>query len=201
MEDINLIRKSIACRSISETELEKKADFTVRKEGGFLAHYLAYRMTDNEIFSPAMQEEKSFRARTYIVEDTVTGEILAYFTLKAGMVGIKQNRLPYNHSFDAVPGIEIANLAVNETYKKAHNNLKGIGYMVFRNYVIPKVKEAQAIVGVKMLYCYALPHGELLSHYKKYGFTQLASFQQRYIEKRFRPSYDKGCVFMYQILN
>lgn len=200
MEDTNKPLKNLICHGISEDDLERMADFTVREDGGFLANYLAFRKQNSKIISPALYEENSSSARTYIVEDAVTKEMLAYFSLKAGTVGIKKNKLPHDHRFDAVPGIEIANLAVNETYKKAHKDVNGIGYMVFTDYILPKVEEVQRIVGVKMIYCYALPHSKLIEHYKSYGFTQLASFQQRYIEKRFRPSYDKGCVFMYQIL-
>ena len=192
-------RTAIICRSIKEDDLERMADFTVREEGGFLASYLAYK-ANGKIYSPALHDETSSRARTYIVENTLTGEIIAYFTLKAGMVGIKQNRFPYNRSVDSVPGIEVANFAVNKTYKKKHENLRGIGYMIFNDFILPKVEEARSIVGVRILYIYALPREELIEHYHTYGFARLASFQQKYIEKWFQPRYDQGCVFMYQIL-
>ena len=107
------------------------ADFTVRKEGGFLADYLAYRTTDGKIYSPALNDELASRARTYLVEYDDTNEIIAYFTLKAGMVGIKQSRFPYTHQVDAVPGIELANFAVNTAFLQAHQNLHGVGYMIF----------------------------------------------------------------------
>ncbi len=192
--------RTVICRNIKDKDLEKMADFRVREGGGFLANYLAYRKSDGTIFSPAMRDEISSKARTYLVEDTGTGEIIAYFTLKAGMVGIKQSILPYKRDFEAVSGIEIANLAVNENYKQNHKHLSGIGYMVFNDFILPKIEEVRKIVGVKILYCYALPHEKLIERYHLYGFTQLSSFQQRYIEKRFRPKYDRGCIFMYQTL-
>lgn len=180
--------------------LQKMAEFRVRKEGGFLANYLAYRTKAGEIISPALEEERANKARTYLIEDPETGELIAYFTLKAGLVGFKKNRRFLNKAFDAMSGIEVANLAVNEAYRQAHKSLHGLGYMVFRNYILPKAEEAQRIIGVEILYIYALPRNDLINHYKEYGFAKLAPFQQKYIEKRFRPGYDKGCIFMYQIL-
>lgn len=191
---------NIVCRSISESDLGHMADFTVRKEGGFLADYLAYRTTDGKIYSPALNDELASRARTYLVENDDTNEIIAYFTLKAGMVGIKQSRFPYTHQVDAVPGIELANFAVNTVFLQAHQNLHGVGYMIFYDYILPKVEEVRNMVGVKILYIYALPHKALIEHYHTYGFAQLLSYQQKHIERWFQPRYDKGCVFMYQIL-
>ena len=194
---------TIICRSlgnvIDQETLKKMADFQVRKEGGFLANYLAYRNSTGEICSPALDEERLNKARTYLIEDTETGELIAYFTLKAGLVGFKRNRNFLNKIFDAMSGIEVANLAVNEVYKQAHDDLHGIGYMVFRNYILPKAEEAQRIIGAEILYIYALPRTKLINRYKGYGFTQLVPFQQKYLERRFRPGYDRGCVFMYQI--
>lgn len=197
---MNENNKTIICRGIQASDLEKMADFAVRDEGGFLADYLAYKKNDGGIFSPALCEEELSKARTYIVENCKTGELIAYFTLKAGLVGIKQSRAPYRKKFDAVPGIEVANLAVNEIYKKKHKDFSGIGFMVFNDFILPKVEAARKIIGVKILYCYALPHEKLIERYHDYGFAQLASYQQRFIEKRFQPKYDRGCVFMYQNL-
>ena len=187
-------------KDINNVNLEKLADFKVRKDGGFLANYLAYRLSSGEICSPALAEERANKARTYLVEDKDTGELIAYFTLKAGSVGFKKNRSYLSRTFDSMSGIEVANLAVNEIYKQAHNGVKGLGFMVFRDFILPKVEEVQRIVGVEILYIYALSQPTLIENYKGYGFTKLAPFQQKYIEKRFRPKYDRGCIFMYQNL-
>lgn len=47
--------------------MEKMAEFMVRADGGFLAHYLAYRKSDGTIVSPSLRDETASRARTYIV--------------------------------------------------------------------------------------------------------------------------------------
>lgn len=196
-------KSGIICRNLGEPDdkmLKKMVDFKVRKEGGFLADYLAYKTSTGNICSPALDEERSNKARTYLIEDSETGELIAYFTLKAGLVGFKKNRNILDKAFDAMSGIEVANLAVNEVYKQAHKKLHGIGYMVFRNYILPKAEEAQQIIGAEILYIYALPRADLINRYKGYGFTRLVPFQQKYLERRFRPGYDEGCVFMYQIL-
>ena len=194
---------TIVCRSLGEVNddiLEKMVNFKVRKEGGFLANYLAYRTSLGNIYSPALMEENDNKARTYLIEDAESGELISYFTLKAGLVGFKKNRSIFNRAFDAMTGIEVANFAINEVYKQAHSSLHGLGHMVFRKFILPKAEEAQNIIGAEILYIYALPRTSLIDHYKSYGFTRLVPFQQRYIEKRFRPRYDRGCIFMYQIL-
>lgn len=190
----------LMCRSISEADLENMAEFSVRKEGGFLANYLAYRTSDGKICSPALYDEKTSRARTYLVIAKKTNEIIAYFTLKAGMIGIKQKRFSISQNIDSTPGIEIANFAINDEFKKKYGNLKGLGYIIFNDYILPKIEDARRIVGVRILYIYALPNNNLIEHYHSYGFTKLQAFQQKHIEKWFQPYYDKGCVFMYQNL-
>jgi hypothetical protein len=179
------------------------ADFVVRSEGGYLDRFLAYRKENGEIVSPAMREENDAIARTYLVLDRDTEELVAYFSLRAGQIGIntKSNgRFLRRNEFEPVPGIELANFAKNERYVKAHPEYKGLGYVIFEEFILPIVKNISKMVGVKILYIYALPRKNLIDHYKTYGFTKLEPSLQKYVERRFRPRYDRGCAFMYLIL-
>ena len=66
--------------------------------------------------------------RTYIVRDQVTDEIAGYFAIKAAMMSVNERKKVDRRTgkeriyFDTMPGIEIANFAVNETYIE-HNGL------------------------------------------------------------------------------
>ena len=193
----------IICKHLDEvchSMLDQMVEFKVRDDGGFLADYLAYKTSLGKIYSPAIEEEVANKARTYLVIDSEAQELAAYFTLKAGLVGFKRNRSLLSKSFDAMPGIEITNFAVNEIYKQAHESISELGYMIFRDFILHKSEEAQRIIGVEILYIYALPRKRLIERYEEYGFAKLIPFQQKYLERHFRPRYDQGCVFMYQNL-
>ena len=174
-------------------------DFVVPREGGFLADYLAYSK-GGEVYSPALQDENNNLAKTYLIMDDVTDEIAGYFSLKAGFVATNYGSFIRKNEFDSIPGIELSNFAVNETYKQNHKEYEGIGYVIFEDFIIPKIVEAQKIVGVKILYLFALPRTKLIERYKEYGFTQLSTYQQRKMHRHIRPRYDAGCIFMYQVI-
>ena len=70
----------------------------------------------------AVPEEMSHEARTYLVKDNITKEIVGYFSLKTGMVAARKKRRFFHTEIDSLPAVELANFAVNSAYKKAHKS-------------------------------------------------------------------------------
>lgn len=159
--------------------------------GGFLAEYLK---------KETLSDENNFRMRTYLVYDKHTSELVGYYSLKAGFVSSKENSNFFNFGFDSIPGVELANFAVNGAYKRNHPEIQKTGTYIFLQFVIPTVKEAAEYIGIDILYIFALPYKELVKYYKHLGFSRLNRMQERSMHRRIRPNYDEGCIFMYQQL-
>lgn len=168
-----------------------KAFASVHKNSGFLVEYLRRYANRDE-------EQKS--ARTYLVCDNLTGELVAYFSLKAGFVALRETKSLFSQYFDAEPGVELSNFAINGDYIRRHPEAKGVGVNIIKKFVIPVTKDAAEIIGVRFLYIFALPYDSLISHYEDIGFSRLPATQERLIHKRIKPRYDRGCIFMYMNL-
>lgn len=163
--------------------------FVVKKEtGAGLVNYLQ---------NHALEEEKADEMRTYLVRDKISNEIIGYFSLKAGMVSINEQRGFVKNEFDCVPGIELANFAVNDLYKEAHE-IQGLGTLIFSYFIIPIVQKVAKQIGIKMLYIFALPYPHLIHYYESLHFRRLSADEERYVHKRIKPRYDAHCIFMCQ---
>jgi hypothetical protein len=125
----------------------------------------------------AYSDEDLSVMRTYVIRDIETDELVAYFSLKAGLVSINERTIESedDSTFDTIPGVEIANFAINESYRKKHDDLKGIGIDIFRHFIQKIVKSVSETVGVRLLYIFAL-------------------------HNRIKPYYDRSCIFMYQLI-
>ncbi|AOZ96071.1 hypothetical protein [Butyrivibrio hungatei] len=179
------------CRHLCKNDIDKLHEFTVRKDGGNLANYLD---------SQAIYDEEEHNARVYLVIDKETQEIAGYFALKAGFVAVHAKRNLFSKEFDSVPGVELANFAVNSSYIQNHENRKGLGAAMFEYCILPIARQAQEIIGIKFIYIFALPYQALIKRYETYGFARLNKLQERNTHLLIRPRYDEGCTFMYQTL-
>ncbi len=174
----------------------KISGFSVSENGANLGYYLR---------RVAAYEEKSGLARTYLVYEKETDDLVAYFSLRCGHVLQNINRRLFRtKSFDAIPGIEFANWAIdvnfNNTFKSTVNNMK-LGTLIFRDFVMPIVTDAQLLVGARLLYLYALPHDELINYYEtSMGFRRLPPTEEKQVHRFSRPRYDNNCIFMFQRL-
>lgn len=176
----------------SEDNFNQIMRFTPKYEPGFLVvEHLkrgAYALEDEEV------------QRTYLVKDATSGEIAAYFSLKAGSFYAgesKQENSPTGYS--VLPGIEVANLAVNKTYTDKHPEASHkLGAFVFRNYVMDKVLEAANLIGARVVFIYALPKDDLMAYYStELGFTRLPKEIEDALHRTMKPDYDENCTFMY----
>ena len=163
-----------------------------RPEGYGLQQYIKYT---------AVKEESADMLRTYIVRDINTNEVVGYYSLKAGLISINERVIEDNGKkrivFDTVPGIELANFAVNDSYKENHKEYKGIGKIIFSSFVVPTVKKAKEYIGVRILYIFALPYDTLIDNYSKYGFKRLPENLENELHNRIKPLYDDECKFMF----
>ena len=174
---------------LTDEEIE---DFDVRyKEGYGLVRYL---------YGMAETEEEQNRMRTYIVRDTKTDEVAGYFSLKAGMISINETKIDDSIRFDTLPGVELANFALNSNYISRHKSMKGCGLIVFHRLILPIVRKVSENIGVKLIYIYALPKEKLLHRYEQYQFKRLKPEQEQALHSRIKPDYDRDCIFMYQEL-
>lgn len=73
--------------------------------------------------------------------------------------------------------------------------------MVFREFILPLARRAAEIIGVHLLYIFALPYDELIARYQEvYCFQRLDPESEDALHSRVKPSYDERCIFMYQVL-
>jgi hypothetical protein len=147
----------------------------------------------------AAGDEQLGMMRTYLVRMKRTHECIGYFSLKAGLVSVRETLVDENVSFDTIPGVELANFAVNAIYVQKYQ-IKGIGGVIFSNFILPIIGRAASYVGICLVYLFALPQPALLNHYGKYGFQRLNKDAEDKLHRRLKPSYDESCIFMYQLL-
>ena len=74
----------------------------------------------------AFLDEKSNLMRTYLVRLRRTNECVGYFSLKTGLVSVNEEDTKQGITFDTVPGIELANFAVNHTFTEKYH-VRGLG--------------------------------------------------------------------------
>ena len=149
----------------------------------------------------ALHDEDAGLMRTYIVRDRRSLEIVGYFALKAGLISLNEVKTESGVIFDTLPGIELANFAVNHRYIEAHQDVKGIGAVIFDEFIQPIIADVAERVGVRIIYIFALPDEKLLQVYgERYGFVRLDSASEAELHQRLKPQHDEGCIFMYQLL-
>lgn len=62
--------------------------------------------------------------RSYLIRDVYSSELVGYFSVKAGLISVNEVHTVEGVTFDTIPGVEIANFAVNEVYQDNHPDLK-----------------------------------------------------------------------------
>ena len=189
------------CDHLGASEQDKKdiLSFTVR-------HPEVAEGLRDYIREWAFQDEENGLMRSYLVRDLKTDELVGYFSLKAGMVSINERRIvdesgEERTEFDTVPGIEIANFALNESYCARHTKVSGLGILIFREFIQKLAYRTARMVGVLMLYIFALPYDSLIRRYHEvYRFERLNKESESALHTRMKPAYDESCIFMYQML-
>ena len=146
----------------------------------------------------AFDDEEGGLMRTYLVRTCNTEELVGYFSIKAGLISGNEEEVDGQIVLDTLPGVELANFAVNSAYIDKHPDYKGIGAIIFSDCILPLIEETAKIVGVRVVYLFALPFEKLIERYKTYGFMRLDPESESNLNSRLKPEYDQSCVFMYQ---
>ncbi len=189
-----LSNETFSCDHLGTNENDRRdiLSFSVRdSRGGGLVDYL-------QRF--AFPDEESHDMRTYLVRHKRTGELVAYFSLKAGIASFNEEKSGERAGFDTVPAIELANFAVNEGYIQRRPDSRGVGLSIFTDFIRPIVEDIASRAGVKIICIFALPFEGLIRRYGEYGFMRLEAAHEAELHQRLKPRYDSGCVFMYQML-
>lgn len=147
----------------------------------------------------AVDDEQLGAMRTYFVRMCETDECVGYFSLKAGLVSLQETEIDGNADFDTLPGVELANFAVNKSYVHKYH-ARGIGRLIFTSFILPLIRGAGQYVGVCLVYLFSLPHSKLMKNYESYGFHRLTLDAEEKLHHRLKPSYDQSCIFMCQPL-
>ncbi len=153
----------------------------------------------------AWEEDENGYTKVYVIKTYLSGEVVAYFALKAGMISYYE-RIPdevikngINAVTEVLPGIEISHFAVNDEYRRRHGKggkpLNHLGEYLYPTFIYPIIERTAALVGVSHLYLYAAGDEELVNYYRNtYGFEVNKS--RRIVAVK--PFYDDGCTFMYR---
>lgn len=141
------------------------SDFSTKKGYGLEVYLKKYALDDEELKM----------ARTYPVLDASTKQIAAYFTLRTGLITVSRGFLM---GFDAYTGIELANFAVNDSFREVNEVIPRFGAYVFSQFVFPLVLEITRYVGAAYLYIFALPDDKLMAHYQTMGFEHTSKKMQ-----------------------
>ena len=145
----------------------------------------------------AKDEEKNHFSRVYIIIKKTTKEVVAYFALRAGFVSVP---IEGTTKFDSYPGIELEAIAVNDTFRQKYSEIRGIGKMIFVDFVVPLARLAAKIIGVHTLYIFAIPEEKLIRHYESWGFVRMKEDNEDFVHQHIKPKFDDDCIFMYQTL-
>ena len=155
------------CAHLSVSDEQDIEAFSGRaQEGEGLVNYIQHF---------AFPDEERGGMRTYIIRDNDTLELVGYFSLKAGLVSLNELETEEGSVFDTLPGVELANFAVNDRYIQRHPQRRGAGFVIFSDFVRPIVGEVIERIGVEIIYIFALPEEKLLRLYQeRYGFMRLS---------------------------
>ncbi len=201
------------CNHIGDSEKDQEdiMNFCSRDEkGAGLVEYIQHM---------AFVDENDGTMRTYIVRDNTSSEMVGYFSLKAGLISYNEHDVVVRDKksgesivdsktgvvmmrpvFDTIPGVELANFAVNQAYIRRHPDMKGVGGIIFERFIHPIVERVSEEIGVKSLYVFALPYDSLITRYEEYGFSRLEEENEKKVHSRLKPLYDEFCIFMFEML-
>ena len=178
--------------TLSQKDTVDIADFTVIcQEGKGLLNYLQNHAVDDEVQG---------LMRTYMIRMKGNDECAGFFSLKAGLVSQRELLIDGKIQFDTLPGVELANFAVNGNFVHKYR-VKGLGGVIFSDFILPIIRKVSTIVGVNLVFLFALPYMELMGTYEEYGFRRLALEAEIMLHRRLKPAYDQSCIFMYMPLN
>ena len=129
-------------------------------------------LEDNIFPGHFLVDEEAGTMRTYIVRDNRSSELVGYFSIKAGLISYNEHDVAVvdettgkekideatgetvmRRVFDTLPGVELADFAVNQAYIKNHPDLKGVGLVIYDKFILPVIRKAAETIGIKLFTC------------------------------------------------
>ena len=151
------------CHHLGAGETDEKdiQKFEVRDEKGIgLLEYIT---------ECAFADENEGKMRTYLVRDRFSSDIVGYFSLKAGLVSYNEHevveinektgqpivdeitgKMKLKRVFDTLPGVELADFAINQAFIDKHSEYKGVGLIIYDSFVLPIVVNTARNIGIKI---------------------------------------------------
>lgn len=143
----------------------------------------------------AFIDESTGNIRTYLIRQRGTGELVGYYSIRAGDILLMRDDWT-----SAISGVELTNFAVNGAYRKKHPKITILGRRIFFDFILPQVRQLHETLGTSILYIYALDEEPLKKYYKTLGFSNLPEEDEKFVHSRCKPSYDGTCICMYMLL-
>lgn len=198
-----------------EQHLEQINNFTIDREAEYSHRTDKVVGLEAYLKRCAWDEDLNNEVRIYLIKDSESSEVAAYFGLKAGMVASsKADMLSAEEQQqifvaegvkwlpEVLPGIEISHFAVNDNYRRhAGANgkpVKGLGAFFYPEFIYPIIEDVAEKIGINMIYLYAAGDEKLVSFYK--DVFEFQSLQEEDVYVPLEPDYDGGCAFMYRLI-
>ena len=183
------------CEHLKVTEDSKREiveTFSINRENA--------KSIEEYIKKQSFVDEQEGHARTFLVRDCLTNEIACFFSLKAGFVSADEAITSKGKKFNSIPGIELAEFAVNDKYREKHSEIQHIGTIVFSSFIYKLALQISKCLGAFFLYIFALNQPTLIDYYISLNFRNLSEEEKTNTAHFFTPRYNKNCVFMCQRL-
>lgn len=183
------------CEHLLLTEQSKKEildTFSVKRHNA--------KGLEEYIHKNSFVEEQENLGRTFLVRDCDTNEIACFFTLKAGLVSANESIREHDREFDSIPGIELADFAVNDFYKDKHPEVEHVGAIVFSCFIYKLALQISKCIGARFLYIFALQNESLIKYYESLNFVRPTQDEQYITGHFFTPRHNRNCEFMCQRL-
>lgn len=143
----------------------------------------------------AAHDEMKHSMVTYLVRDTESDELVAFFSVRAGSVKLD---FLEDYSGGTYPGMELAYFGINERYLESHPDAKGCGVTIFARFIKPLALKMRELIGIRGIYGYAVDGTTLMDRYVNvYGFNRLSPDNEKQLHATYRPDEDDGCIFIY----
>ncbi|PXX73651.1 hypothetical protein [Dielma fastidiosa] len=138
----------------------------------FIKEFRSYRFEYGETFIKNEVKyylENNTRYVTYLVKSKTNDDILAYFTISASAIFWE----PCGNMIKN-PAIEINFFSLNDKLTMSDKKpIKGLGKLVFEEFVLPTIKTISKYLGVSTIILFAIPslNDKVINAYKKMGFV------------------------------
>ena len=213
---MKIYKRKMYCEPLTSNPKNKKLieNFHIEREKGISDPFNINQVVGLEDYlkKRAWRDDLNGEIRVYVIKTYITNEVVAYFSLKSGMIlvdsdmrNVSKEQIAKANGIKLVPstisGIELAHFAVNDNYRNSCSKdgkvVKGLGAYLYPNFIFPYVKKASSLIGTKVFYLYSVDDGGLADYYnREFGFTKSDSKSLIPV----KPYYDNGCEFMYQLL-